>query len=132
MFWQIVWSSNKTNNSQATWIEKISKEYEALKKQEWSEITIVDLKHALKKWSKWKPSGKNKVPNFLVNASHEIHTRLTNLYNLVITNQKQVPQWLVNGITYLLPKSDDTYNPKNYRPIACLITMYTILTEYTY
>ena len=27
---------------------------------------------------------------------------------LVLTDQKQIPQWLVNGITYLIPKSDKT------------------------
>ena len=34
------------------------------------------------------------------------------------------------------PKSDEINNPKNYRPITCLTTMYNILTyiltEYTY
>ena len=42
----------------------------------------------------------------------------------------------VNGITYLLPKSDEPNNSKNYRPITCLTTMFKfikfVLTEYTY
>ena len=135
-FWEKIWSDSKTHSSQATWIEKLSKEYEALKEQEWSEITLEDLKHALKKSSKWKWPRKDKIPNFWLNVFHETHTRLTQLYNLIITNPKQIPQWLVNGITYLLPKSDETNNPKNYRLITYLITMYKILTsiliEYTY
>ena len=94
------------------------------------------LKHALRKCSKWKSPGKDKIPNFWLNAFHETHTRLTQLYNLVITDPKQIPQWFVNGITYLLPKSDETNNPKDYRPITCLTTMdetlTSILTEYTY
>ena len=135
-FWEKIWSDSKTHNSQAPWIEKLSKEYEGLKEQEWSEIILQDLKHALKKSSKWKSPGKDKIPNFWLNAFHENHTRLTQLYSLIITDPKQIPQWLVNGITYVLPKSDETNNPKNYRPIACLATMYkiltSILTEYTY
>ena len=51
-FWEKIWSDSKTNNSQAPWIEKLSKEYEALKEQEWSKITLEDLKHALKSSSK--------------------------------------------------------------------------------
>ena len=122
-FWEKIWSNSKTHNSQVPWIEKFTKEYEALKEQEWSEISLEDLKHALKK------------SNFWFNAFHKTHTRSTQLYNLVITDLKKIPQWLVNGITYLLPKSDETNNPKSYRPITCLTTMYkiltSILTEYT-
>ena len=69
--------------SQTPWIEKFSKEYEAIKKQEWSEITFEELKHALKKSSKWKSPGKDKIPNFWLNAFHEIHTRLTQLIILL-------------------------------------------------
>ena len=43
-----IWSDSKTYNSQAPWIEKDSKEYKTLKKQEWSEITFEDLEDALK------------------------------------------------------------------------------------
>ena len=32
-------------------------------------------------------------------------------------------------MTYLLPKSDESKNPKNYRRITCLTTMYKILTS---
>ena len=32
-------------------------------------------------------------------------------------------------MTYLLPKTEETKNPKNYRPITCLPTMYKILTS---
>ena len=48
-FWEKIWSDSKTHNSQVPWIEKLSKDYEALKEQEWSEITLENLKHALKK-----------------------------------------------------------------------------------
>ena len=33
-FWEKIWSDCKTHNSQAPWIKKLSKEYEALKEQE--------------------------------------------------------------------------------------------------
>ena len=44
-------ADSRTHNSQASWIEKLSEEYEALKEQEGSKITLEDLKHALKKSS---------------------------------------------------------------------------------
>ena len=98
-FWEKIWCDSKTHNFQTPWIEKFSKEYEALKEQEWSEITLEDLKHALKKSIKWKLPGKDKISNFWLNAFHETHTRLTQLYNLIITDPEQIPQWLANSIT---------------------------------
>ena len=84
-----------------------------------SKITLDDFKHVRKVSSKWELPGKDKIPNWL-NSFHEIHTRLTQLYNLVITDQKPILQWLVSGITCLLPKSNETSNSKNYHPITCL------------
>ena len=66
----------------------------------------------LKKSSKGKLPEKYKIPNFWLIAFHETHTRLTQLYNLFITDPTQIPQWFFNGITFLLLKSDETNNPK--------------------
>ena len=44
-------------------------------------------------------------------------------------NPQSCPAWLTKGITYLLPKSEDTKHPQNYRLITCLPTMYEILTS---
>ena len=35
---------------------------------------------------------------------------------------------LAEWVIYLLPKTNDTVNPKNYRPITCLSTTYKLLT----
>jgi len=44
-------------------------------------------------------------------------------------NPDVTPDWLTEEIMYLLPKSQETKNPKNYRPITCLTTMYKLLTS---
>jgi hypothetical protein len=44
---------------------------------------------------------------------------------------KQTPDWLTTQITYLLPKSEDTKEPKNYRQITFLSALYKILTGIT-
>jgi len=38
------------------------------------------------------------------------------------------PDFLVQGITYLLPKSQDCQDLSKYRPITCLCTIYKIYT----
>jgi hypothetical protein len=32
--------------------------------------------------------------------------------------------WMTTGITYITPKSGDSKEVRNYRPIACLMTTY--------
>ena len=40
----------------------------------------------------------------------------------------EVPEWLTQGRTVLLPKTEDLNNEKNYLSIACLNTCYKIFT----
>jgi len=39
----------------------------------------------------------------------------------------KAPDWLTTGITYLIPKSGDSKEVTNYRPVSCL-TLYKTLT----
>ena len=41
---------------------------------------------------------------------------------------EKAPDWLTTGITYLIPKSGDSKEVRNYWPITCLTTIYKILT----
>lgn len=40
-----------------------------------------------------------------------------------------IPEWLLNDISSLLPKSNESNIPKDYRPITCLTDMYKILSS---
>ena len=47
----------------------------------------------------------------------------------MVRKPEETPTWLTEGITHLLPKTQETKVPKNYRPITCLPTLYKILTS---
>jgi len=49
-------------------------------------------------------------------------------FNAIIEEPEKAPDWLTPGITYLIPKSEDSKEVRNYRPITCLTTMYKTLT----
>ena len=49
-------------------------------------------------------------------------------FNAIIEEPEKAPDWLTTGITYLVPKSGDRKEVRNYRPITCLMTMYKTLT----
>ena len=69
----------------------------------------------------------NKVPNFRLNVFESIHNSIVNCLNKAMTNSELNPKCFTQGVRYLLPKSNETNIPKNYRPITCLPTMYKIL-----
>ena len=82
------------------------------------------MKEALWKAKKWKSPGIDKVPNFWLNTFGSIHENMTNCFIRAILNPETNPQWFTQGTTYLLPKSNKTIIPKNYRLITSLSTMY--------
>ena len=44
-------------------------------------------------------------------------------------NPEDIPEWLTKDTKYLLPKTCETKNQKNYRPTTCLSTTYKLLTS---
>ena len=50
------------------------------------------------------------------------------VFNKAIDNP-DLPEWFTRAHTFLIPKNGETDKPKNYRPIACLPTLYKILTS---
>ena len=52
---------------------------------------------------------------------------LISAYNNIMKDPFLLPHWSVTGITFLIYKGQDTKDPRNYRPITCLPTMFKIL-----
>ena len=48
---------------------------------------------------------------------------------MVYEQNDTLPEWLVTGRTVLLPKSNETTQAKNYRPIACQNITYKVFTR---
>ena len=49
-------------------------------------------------------------------------------FNQWIEGPDEIPDWLTQGRTILLSKTEDLSNERNYRPITCLNTCYKIFT----
>ena len=107
----------------------MEKENEKVKEQEWEIITALELKAALTKSQKWKSPGIDKVPDFWLNTLSSSHVLFTSLLNEIMQNPEKIPEWMCKGTTYLLAKTNDTKDPKSYRPITCLSTTYKLLTS---
>ena len=119
-FWKEIWGEKKACNMSASWIVNTQKGNQKVKEQEWQNITILELKAALTKSQKWKSTGIDKVPNFWLNALSSSHFKFARLLNGIMENPEEAPNWMCEETTYLLAKSNDTKDPKKYRPITCL------------
>ena len=127
-FWKGIWGNDKTYNKDASWIEKNATQNEEINIQEWENITVSEIKTALTKSQKWKSPGIDKIPNFWLNTLSSAHTVLAKLLNDIVLQPELTPEWICEGKTYLLAKSNETDQAKNYRPITCLTTLYKLLT----
>jgi hypothetical protein len=53
---------------------------------------------------------------------------LAAIFNKLI-EEDQILEWLTAGVIFLVPKNENTENPKNYRPVTCQPTMYKLITS---
>ena len=99
-------------------------------------MQVDEIRKALRKSHKWKSPGIDQIPNFWLDALHSEHTKLAKNFNRLMADPTITPIWFCLGTTYLLAKTNETADAKNYRPITCLPTCYklltSILTERTY
>ena len=94
---------------------------------EWKDLTVEELRVNMTRASNWKSPGPDRLPNFWIKQFKSLHKPMTEAYSEIIKDPKQTPDWLVEGATNLLPKKEETWIPQNYRPIACLATIFKIL-----
>jgi hypothetical protein len=53
---------------------------------------------------------------------------ITENFNAIMEELEKIPDWVTTGITYLLPKSRNGKEVRNYQPTTCLTTMHKTLT----
>jgi hypothetical protein len=110
------------HNEKADWIKTEVKG--KIDSMNWMLVKTTELV----KNSQLEASWKRPKPNYWLKVFPATHSNITKFSNTLIDELKQMSDWLTTGITYLLPKSWDTKEQKNYRPITCLSAMYKTLT----
>jgi hypothetical protein len=66
--------------------------------------------------------------NFWLKKLTGTHQHIAAIFNKLI-EEDQIPELLTAGVTLLIPKNENTVNPKNYRPVTCLPTIYKLTTS---
>ena len=129
-FWQNILEQEDKHNENAQWIKDQEEELQQINQMEWKDLTVDELRVNMTRAANWKSPGPDRLPSFGSNSSRastnpwQKHNQKSSR-----THQKQTPDWLVEGATNLLPMKEETWIPKNYRPIAYLPTTFKIQTS---
>lgn len=126
-FWSDVWSENSIHDERANWIDEAQSKIPRVEMREIN-ITERDIKDALKGSNNWATPGSDKIHNYWWKYLTNVHHLLAKLLQEALSDPARIPEFFTSGITYLIPKDGDLANPKNYRPITCLPSVYKILT----
>ncbi len=95
-------------------------------------MVITETTAAINKTNNWKAPGIDEIANFWIKNIPSIHEDLARAFTN-IEDPADCPRWLTQYIPHLLPKTEETQNPKNYRPVSDYVKILTsIVTEITY
>jgi len=95
---------------------------------EWSPVCEKDVVDALRTKLNWKAPGRDQIANFWLKQLTATHKHIAVLFNKLI-EEDQILEWLMAGVAFLISKNGNTENPKNYRPVTCLPTIYKLMTS---
>jgi len=125
-YWKSLWGEEAQHNEKAEWIRREQKRKVGY--MGWMPIQITEITSYLSKAHNWKSPGSEQIQNYLLKAFPATHRHITKNFKTIIEEPEKASDWLTTGITYLISKSGDSKEVRNYRPITCLTTMYKTLT----
>ena len=97
---------------------------------EWKDLTVEEPRVNITRAAQLEITWTWQTPQLLGSSSSRASTNPWQKHTPKLSKtQSRTPDWLVEGATNLLPKKEETWIPKNYRPIACLPTTFKILTS---
>ncbi|XP_045463805.1 uncharacterized protein LOC123673363 [Harmonia axyridis] len=92
------------------------------------QIDVADVEWVLKSTNNWAAPGVDNIHNFWWKHFRSVHSSLARLFQQLLEKPELVPGFMTAGLTYMLTKGAESKDPKNYRPVTCLPTIYKLLT----
>ncbi|KAL0274582.1 UNVERIFIED_CONTAM: hypothetical protein PYX00_002681 [Menopon gallinae] len=127
-FWSNIWSRRVEHNRQAPWIAEFQEKLEDTPLMAFEEIAT-DLAEAIRKTHNWKAPGPDRIRNFWLKKFSVAHPFLARHFTKFIRDPVTTPEFLTEGVTFMLPKDSGACDPSKFRPITCLCTLYKALTS---
>jgi len=122
-FRSTIWS-NKIEHREGTWLNEIKYDGQGMK---YEQITTEDVQRASIKTNNWKTPSPDHIQNYWWKRFTASHPYLAKQLSRLIAKPEETPHFFTEGNTYLIPKDlNDCTNPRKYRSIMCLPTIYKI------
>ena len=117
-------------NEKANWIYILETEYcKNVIQNDNCTITIENLEKTISKLQIEKSPGNDLNVGYWYKHLKLYIPELSKMYDSKLKGTTEIPEWLAKTKTTLLPKNDETMNPKNYRPIALQNIMLKLYTS---
>lgn len=129
LFWKNIWEEEKIHDDSPQWVREAERESSKYRMDDVT-ITEEDIKATLKKTNNWSAPGVDKIQNYWWKYFAATHQHLAKLFQETLEDPTKIPDFFTLGISHMLPKGNNAANPKNYRPITCLPTIYKVLTGF--
>jgi hypothetical protein len=126
-YWKSLWGEKTQHNERAEWIKQ--EERRQISYMDWKPIQITEITLYLSNADNWKSPGYDQIQNYWLKAFRPNHRHIVRNLNAIIEKPEKAPAWMTTGITYLIPKSGDSNEVSNYRPITCVTTTFKTLTR---
>ncbi|XP_044745138.1 uncharacterized protein LOC123307002 [Coccinella septempunctata] len=128
-YWSKVWSRSTSHNENAAWIKAEEEQQSDLQEMDAVHITEENICVTVKRMKNWTAPGVDGIHNYWWKALKSTHRVLSRLIQGALEQPQSVPEYLTQGITYMIPKKGDLKKPENYRPITSLSSIYKIITS---
>lgn len=127
-YWANMWRKDSVAKIDEPWVQDIDHELS----QTPTANTYIEpgrIKKILRKASNWKAPGPDKVHNYWLKYFPAAHENIRQSFIACLENNESFPRFLIKGRTTLIFKKGDKSDPKNYRPITCLSSLYKLFTS---
>lgn len=128
-YWSKIWERAENHEEDAECIRKIENGNARIPNMMNTRISAEDLRKATSVLKNWAAPGVDGIYNFWWKSLTGTREVLAAQFRKALENPTSIPPFMTLGITYMLPKSENLGDPKNYRPITCLPSIYKIFTS---
>uniref|UniRef100_H3AWP0 Reverse transcriptase domain-containing protein n=1 Tax=Latimeria chalumnae TaxID=7897 RepID=H3AWP0_LATCH len=123
-FWSHIWENPVKHDRGAFWLQEEENSVADVAAMENLQINPEDLKAAMKRMLSWKSPGMDHIQNYWWKYFTSTHITLASQFQAILEDQRLTPGFMMEGITYMLPKNPETGQPNVMRGVTSLSVNY--------